>query len=109
LACLRKSFQLLLLLRPKVSSLSFYVPPLKPAILVTVPAMSTVDHGESSIENAYISGATPLELTASVCFSLVALEPFLCKAPIPSIRPKLCMSQRLLRITLSPVNKTPRV
>lgn len=62
--CLRRSFPLLLLLHPEVESLSFYVPPFKPAISRTVPAMSTVDHGESSIENSCISGATPLELTA---------------------------------------------
>lgn len=56
--CLRRSFPLLLLLRSEVESLSFYVPPFKPAISLIVPAISTVDHGESFIENACISGAT---------------------------------------------------
>jgi hypothetical protein len=42
------------------------------------------------------------------CFVLLVLSRSL-RGPIPSSRTKLCMSQRLLRITLSPVNKTPRV
>ena len=81
--CLRRSFPLLLLLPPDVESLSLYVPPFKPAISLTVPAMSTVDHGESSIENACISGATPLESTAS---SLLPLH-ILCKTPFLAAGP----------------------
>jgi len=101
--CLRRSFPLLLLLRPEVESLSFYVPPFKPAI--SLICACNVHRRPWGI--IYRKRMHQWRNTSRVdCFLLVALARPL-QNPIPSSRTKLCMSQRLLRITLSSVNKPP--
>ena len=76
----------------------FYVPPFKPAISYHRACNVHCRPWGIVNRNTCISGATALKSTASSLFPFHVL----CKTLIPSSRAKLWLSQRLLRITLSP-------